>query len=385
MFDALAVASFWVPVGLTLYHWLGFPALLAVSAISRGRGNGPAASSLPSLSVAVAAHNEESVVAEKIRNCLDLDYPADKLEVLFCSDASDDGTDAILASVHDPRFRWLRLHQRGGKTAAVNLLIAEAKGELILFTDADISLAPDAAQRMVERFGDPSVGVVQVNYRRVNRDGSVAESIFDRWETAVKTLEGRIGALATANGMGMMLRKAACRPIPPDTIHDDLLLGLQPFRLGYAAVYEPRAMASCRIEHEGVEFRRRVKIGRGNMQALLRDSDLLSPRYGLKALTVFSHKTLRTLLAYMLPLVLVGCALKASSPLFAVAFGIQVACYTSMPLLLVARGKWRRLLVPQYYLLMNIALLAGGVSYLFGRREAYWERTPRDSSEVAGR
>lgn len=373
----IAVAFIWIPVTMFVYHWVGYPLLLlALSRSRRGGGRAPE-TELPSLSVVVAVRNEEMTLPAKIANCLDLDYPSDRLEVVFASDASDDGSDRLLAAVRDPKLRWTRLDRRGGKASALNRLFEVATGELVLITDADILLARDSARRLAARFADPRVGVVQCNYVRTNSDGSAAEGVFDRWETRVKLLEGYLYAMPTANGMGMMLRRSLCRSIPADTIHDDLLLGIRPFREGYGAVFESGAVATCRVESEGIELHRRIKMGRGNIQALARNFDLLSPKYGYQALSFFSHKILRTILPFTLPFILAGSVLGMSHPFCFWFLMVQVACYATVPLLLLVRGRWRRLLLPQYFLLMNIALLVGSVQYVFGRKKTLWERTAR--------
>lgn len=377
---SLFMFVFWLITFAILYHWLLFPALLylrwRLRANSSAGTSGPV-SSQPFVTVIVAVRNEEEVLPEKIANCLAQKYPADRIEFLFGSDASDDASDRILGRVVDPRFKWFRLDQRGGKVGVLNEALLRARGDLVLFTDADIVLTADCVAVMAVRFGDPKVGLVQASYSRNARDGSSGEGVFDRWENAVKFLESDAGALVSANGMAMMLRRTACGTLPVDTIHDDLLLGLSPFRAGLDAVFEPNAGATCRVEQERVEFGRRVKIGRGNMQALVRYRDLLSPRYGLKAWVLFSHKTLRALLPFAFPVLLVVTAFLSDGPGYFVFFCLQAVVYLTLPLVVVGRGRWKRFLLPQYFVFMNLALLWGSLLYLFGRRSGLWERTRR--------
>jgi len=375
--DVLIVFLFWLPVGIVFYHWVGFPVVLwLLTKLARERTADQSVAT-PFVSIVVAARNEELTIERKIRNCLDLDYPPDRMEVVVGSDASDDDTDRILGTFRDPRLRCFRLPERRGKSAVLNSLTGRVTGDLVLITDADVSLARDVLRLMTTRFVDPDVGLVQLRYRRVNEDGNVAEGMFDRWETAVKNLEGRLGAMTTASGAGMMMRRALFAPIPEDTIHDDLVLGLRVFRLGLRAVFEGRAVATCRTEEERTEFRRRVKMGRGAAQALSRHLDLLSPRHGVRALAFLSHKVLRLLIPVAIPGMLVGLALGISMPGYAAILALMALTLLTMPLLLLVEGRWRRLLLPQYYLLMNVAILAGGIQYVFGPRRGYWERTRR--------
>jgi hypothetical protein len=229
---------------------------------------------------------------------------------------------------------------------------------------------------MVERMGDPRVGVVSPDYRRVNNDGSAAEGIYDRWESKVKEMEGRLGAMVGCYGWALLLRHELARPIPDDTILDDFVFGIRPFRSGFDAVTEPRAMVVTKTESEGLEFRRKVRINRGNLRALLRMRDLLGPRYGVKAWVYWSHKVLRMSVPILLASMLVGSALHASRPLFGIAFVVQAASLFTVPMLFFVRGRLRRLLFPQYYYLMNIAVLVGYWQFLV-RRDRYWRRTPR--------
>ncbi len=377
MAHLFVICLFWIPVAVILYHWLGFPVLLWLAARLTRRRPTSSQTSEPRVSIVVAAHNEELTIEGKIRNCLGLDYPADRLEVVVGSDASDDDTDRILATLADPRLKCYRLDERRGKSGVLNFLAGKVSGDLVLITDADVSLERDVLRLMVPWFDDQTVGLVQAGYRRVNESGSVGEGFFDRWETTVKELEGRLGAMTTANGWAMMIRRQLFSPIPDDTIHDDLTFGLRVFRQGYRAVFERHAAATCRIEEEKVEFWRRVKMGRGLVQALARNLDLLSPRRGIKALAFFSHKVVRLLIPAMLPGMFVGLAFGISTPAYAVMLALLALSVLTAPLALTVGGRWRRLLLPQYYVLMNIALLVGGIQYLLGYDRGYWERTPR--------
>jgi biofilm PGA synthesis N-glycosyltransferase PgaC len=210
----------------------------------------------------------------------------------------------------------------------------------------------------------------------VNRDGSVAESLYDRWETKVKELEGRLGAMVGCNAYANMIRREVADPIPDDTNLDDFVLGIRPFRRGYDAVTEPRALVVTQTETEKLEFRRKSRISHGNFQALSRFADLLLPKYGVKAWVYFSHKVLRMLVPFLLLAMLIASAVESSRPFFAVILVLQLVALVSVPLLLMVRGRWRRLLLPQYYYFMNAALLVGFWQFL-SKRGGFWTRTPR--------
>ncbi|MGQ9678246.1 MAG: glycosyltransferase family 2 protein [bacterium] len=377
MFDFWSIILFWLPLGVMVYHWLLFPLLLWVWGRLFPRRYRFEPREKPfSVSVVMAVYNEEKIIAEKMKNLLKLDYPYDYLEVLIGSDNSTDRTDEIIRSFGDQRVQLIHYDEQSGKTVVQNRLLQLARGELVLCTDADSLLTPDSLKLMCENFLDPKIGVVNPRYRRINDDGSPAESFYDRWETKVKELEGRIGAMVGCNAYANMVRKSVATPVPDDTILDDFIIGIRPFRFGYDVVCEPRALVVTRAESEAIEYRRKSRISSGNLQALLRCYDLLSPKYGKKAWVYFSHKVIRMVVPFLLLAMLVGSGLKLGHPFFVVLFGLQVLAYATIPLLLVVPKQWRRLLIVQYYLYLNIGLVIGYGRYLFGRQR-FWKKTPR--------
>jgi len=385
MLDASAVLFFWLPLGVIFYHWVLYPLTLWLFAKLRPRRTVRQDLDKPfSVSIIIAAFNEEKLIAGKLANCLDLDYPPDRMEVLVGSDASSDATDAIVQSCSDSRVRLIRYEPQSGKTVVQNRLLSEARGDLMLCTDVDSLLAKPSLRLMADRFLDPKVAVVNPRYTRVNRDGSAAEGFYDRWEARVKELEGRLGAMVGCNAYANMVRREFADPIPDDTNLDDFVLGIRPFRRGYDVVTEPRALVVTQTETEKLEFRRKARINRGNLQALLRFADLLLPKHGIKAWVYFSHKVLRMLIPFLLLSLLVSSAVKVAHPFFRVLLVPQLVALATTPLLLLAKGRWRRLLVPQYYYFMNIALLVGCWQFLT-TKEKYWTKTPRDGEACDAR
>ena len=360
-----------------MYHWLLFPALLWLWGRLAPRRFRPEERAEPfRVSVVMAVFNEEAIIAEKMKNLLAMDYPKDRLEILIGSDNSTDRTDEIIRSFNDPRVRLIHYDEQSGKTVVQNRLLRRATGDVVLCTDADSLLTPESLRLMVENFLDPKVGVVNPRYQRVNEDGSPAESFYDRWETKVKELEGRIGAMVGCNAYANMVRRSVAEPVPDDTILDDFILGIRPFRSGYDVVCEPRALVVTRTESERLEYKRKSRISGGNLQALLRCYDLLSPKYGKKAWTYFSHKVIRMVVPFLLLSMFSGSASKLAHPFFMAMFGLQVLAYATIPLVFVVKGGLRKLLALQYYLYINIGLVIGYWRYIF-RREHFWQKTPR--------
>ena len=379
MTSLAAVLLVLVPLSVMAYNWLLFPALLVVAVrLKRPRPVAAQADELPRVSVVVAAWNEELCIAQKIRNCLALDYPADRLEIVVGTDAVTDRTNEIIRSFGDKRVRLWTSDERLGKSEVLNRLVPLTTGDLILFTDADVQMATDALRVAVSRFSDEKVGVLLFHYERRNEDGHVAEGAWDRYENWLKRLEGELGAAVGVYGWAMMLRRSLCRPIPPETINDDWVLGTRPFRWGYSAVYEPRASSWTRAETARVEFTRKTRISRGNIQAFFMMPDVFLPKYGIKSWVLFSHKFLRWVTPFLMLAILVGSAVGWHEPIFRVALLLQLLVYLTTPLVLVAGGLFRKLLFPQYYVWANLALLAGYWQYLFGQTLKYnWLRTAR--------
>jgi cellulose synthase/poly-beta-1,6-N-acetylglucosamine synthase-like glycosyltransferase len=371
---------FWIPVAAMVYNWLIFPLLLVLAVVLRTRRPRRAArpEDLPCVTVLIAAWNEEDCIAEKLSNCLAFDYPPDKIEIAVGTDAVTDRTNEIVMRFASQGVRLDAVPERLGKSAVLNRLVSKASGDLILFTDADVMLAPDALRRAVERFENEKVGTVLFHYERRNEAGHSAEGIWDRYENWLKKLEGHLGAAVGAYGWAMMVRKALCLPIPPETVNDDYVLGTRPFRWGYEAVYEPRARSWTRTETARVEFTRKARISRGNVQAFLMMPDLFLPKHGIRAWVLFSHKFLRWITPFLMLGILIGSALAVRHAVFSVMFVLQLAVYLTTPLVPFVRGVWKRLMVPQYYAWANAASLVGYWQYFFGRRLSYnWLRTVR--------
>ncbi len=373
------IIFFWIPMGIVCYHWVGFPVLLLAAARLFKRDNpAPPSGDLPSITIAIAAWNEELNISAKLQNCLELDYPPDKVEILVGTDAVTDRTDEIVGSFADRGVVLHSVNERLGKSAVLNMLIRAARNDVVLFTDADVLLSRESVRAGAARFRDEGVGVVLFRYLRTSKDGHAAEGLWDRYENWIKGLEGELGASVGAYGWAMMVRRRLCRPIPPETILDDFVLGTRPLREGYAAVYEPRAVSMTRVESASVEFVRKARNSRGSLQILLRMPGLLLPTQGVRAWIMLSHKFLRMLVPFMLLSILLLCIARSAVAVFAVLSVVQALFIVTTPLVLVVRARWRRLLVVQYFLWANLALLVGYGQYFFGRRLKYnWLRTER--------
>ncbi|MEO0009476.1 MAG: glycosyltransferase [candidate division WOR-3 bacterium] len=384
MFDLTAILLFWTPLILFVYHWFIFPLVLflivKIRRKDKDRVNLPQYQEFPSVTIAIAAWNEELTIGTKLRNCQELDYPADKLEILVGTDAVTDRTNEIVQSFaeSDSRIRLITVNERLGKSAVINMLAEKASGEIILFTDADVLLEPEALKAGVERFRDPKVGMVATAYVRRNKEGNIAESIWDRYENKLKELEGMIGCTVGISGYAMFVRRSLVRSLPHDIINDDYVLGIFVFQQGYKSVYEPKSVAWTKVEPPEIEFSRKARMNRGNVQQIFRYSRILLPKYGAVAWVLFSHKYLRWFVPFILLSILIASAIKVTIPFFRILLILQLLTYLTTPLVPYAKGKLRKFLLPQYYIWVNWALIVGYWQYFFGKRVKYnWLRTER--------
>jgi cellulose synthase/poly-beta-1,6-N-acetylglucosamine synthase-like glycosyltransferase len=373
---------FWLSTVLIVWTQIGYAVALAVIArmfapSSRRAAGGPSAGVLPSLSLIVAAHDEQSVIAAKVENALALDYPRELLQLIVacdgCSDATaqrarEAGADAVLEL------------PRGGKIRAQDAAVRGAQGELVAFSDANALWEPAAARSLVGAFvTDPSVGYAcgQVCFVQAAR-GEIAtnqEGLYWRYEMAVRSLESRLRSITAGNGAIYATRREAYLEVDPIMGHD-LSFPFNMVKRGWRAVYVPGARASEKMvpSIEG-EFARKRRMMSHTWPIVLRGG-MLSPRgYGLGyGLMILSHRILRyatpalhavALLANLL-LVLDG-----AGALYTVTLALQIALLAAAGLGGVVRA--RPLLLARYYVLTTTSLAAGLWDWLRHGTEAAWE------------
>jgi hypothetical protein len=364
---------FWVSLTALFYIFIGYPAVLAVAALFRGRSQSPAeASEPPSISMIIPVHNEIGVIEQKLRNTMELDYSRDRLEVIVVSDASTDGTDDVAAGFAgegDVQFR--RLPERQGKGAALNLGLELAEGEIIVFSDASIFLEPEALRNIVRPFASPRIGCVSgEDYIR----GGGGEGMYGKYELCLRNLESRIGSIVGASGCFYAQRKELCRPFV-EGMAPDFLSVLHTVAAGYRAVTEAAARGEMRtVRRAGHEFPRKVRTMLRGMTTLSSFKRLLNPfRHGWFAVELLSHKVLR----WMAGLFLV--TLATSTPLrwFLV---LQVVCYLAAlvgwlgPKRLAGAPVFR---IPFFFCMVNLAGLVAWGRFLVGDRQEIWDPSQR--------
>jgi cellulose synthase/poly-beta-1,6-N-acetylglucosamine synthase-like glycosyltransferase len=359
------------------YVYAGYPLLLALVALRKRVRPLIAGRLQPSVSVLIAAHNEAQDIGWKVTETLAWDYPADQLEILVASDASDDATDEIVRSCGDPRVTLIRMERRGGKNRALNRLAELARGEILFFTDANAHIGPPALQLMIRHFADPRVGCVTGDSSAIDDHEAIAGGAGAYWsyESTLKRLENRIGSVLVCDGAIFCMRAALYHRLSPDLANDLEL----PMRIGAAGqwvIHEPAAIAFERdTAAPRQEFQRRRRMCAQGMRAMLELRGVFS---GLRGWQFVSHKLLRWLsLVPMLMMLGASAVLARNSLGFAAALAIQGVFYglaaAGLARAIAGRPAASPLAVPFYVVLGVVGALVGVGETLLGRRFDVWE------------
>lgn len=380
---------FWAALALVLYTYVGYALVVGIWARLVRRRALPAASSFePPVTLVVPAYNEADILADKVRNCQALDYPTDKLRLLFITDGSNDHSGQVLAAF--PEVQHLHQPARAGKSMAENRAIRYVTTPYVIFTDCNTQLNPEAVRNLVRHYADPAVGAVS-GEKRVLRDGSTSgagEGLYWQYESFLKRCDSDIHSLMGAAGELVSFRTSLFRPLEADTILDDFVQSMRIVADGHRVVYEPQAYAmeppSFSLKEE---MKRKVRICAGGWQAMARLLPLLNPlKRPVVTFLYVSHRVLRwsltpLLLALLLPLNL-QLAL-AVGGIYSVLLGLQVLFYGA-----AALGWWQAargrnagpLLVPLYFTMMNVAVFQGAGRFLRNAQPAAWDKAQRATS-----
>jgi cellulose synthase/poly-beta-1,6-N-acetylglucosamine synthase-like glycosyltransferase len=385
---------FWIAFAVVVYTYLGYGAVLwtLVRVKARTSRTDPARSGTsdatyaPAVTLVVAAYNEAAVALDKARNSLALEYPRGMLRVVFVTDGSTDGTPDLLRRVEG--IDVLHEPARRGKVAALNRAMANISTPIVVFSDANTHLNPDAIRKIVRHYQDPRVGAVagEKRVQAPTADGAASEGLYWRYESALKRLDSELHSVVGAAGELFSMRSRLFREVESDTILDDFMLTLRVAERGMRVLYEPEAHA---IEGPsagvGEEMKRKVRICAGGFQAMVRLRGLLNPlRHGTLTFQYVSHRVLRWTLAPALLPVLLG----LNAALVAVEGGVvwttllllQSAFYGTALLGWTRRDEaspFPGFFVPMYFCVMNAAVFLGFLRFVRGTQSQSWERAGR--------
>jgi cellulose synthase/poly-beta-1,6-N-acetylglucosamine synthase-like glycosyltransferase len=355
-------ALFWGSLGALLWTHLGYPAALSVLARLRER---PVRKEdvEPTVTFVVAAHDEETVIGERLENLLALDYPPEQLEVVVASDASTDRTDEIVRSFA-PAVRLLRL-PRGGKVAAQDAAVRASSGEIVAFSDANTLWRPDALRRLVRPFADPEVAYVCGRHFYLDTGGTNREGLYARYEGRLRRDESRLGSITGGVGPIYAVRRADYVELDPRFGHD-LALPYLLVQRGRRAVVEPQAVAWERPARDiGDEYRRKLRMFEHCWLILLRGG-MLRHAGGWYLVQLVSHRHLRYASGILHVVLLASSvALARAGSAYRVTLAGQLA-------LLAAAGM--RSGIARYYVLVTWATVPALVNYLRSGVPPVWEK-----------
>ncbi len=376
-------------IGLIVYTFAGYPALLALLAKLRSRRVRATPGYTPNVSLIIAAYNEAQVIEAKLCNTHALEYPSDRLQIIVAADGSDDRTAELAA--RDPRVEVMYQLERRGKMAAINRAVAAARGEILVFSDANNLYTPATLRELVAPFADPAVGVV--TGRKAIDDGhgrplDRAEGLYWRYESRIKAWESQLGSVTGVAGEILAIRREAFRPPPEGTVNDDFVLAMQAALDGWRVIYVPAAVslepASATI---GDEVTRRSRIVAGRYQALIRLLPAMVQRRPLLAWQVVSHKGLRPVVPFaMLTTFLSNLALVRSARWAGLLASLQAMFYGAALI-----GWWneragrhyRIFYLPYYFCRVNGAAMKGLGAFVRRRNHALWAKARRRDEQAS--
>lgn len=371
--------SFIVSVAMIFYVYVGYPVFAWVLARLVHRHIDKAAYE-PTVTIIISAYNEEDHIGQTIANKLQLDYPANKLEIIVISDESTDTTDDVIQSFNGGNVKYVLQKPRAGKTSAINTAVPMANGEIILFSDANSIYAPDALRHIVANFNDPQVGYVTGKMVYAHPDGTPCGdgcSAYMKYENLLRSLETKIDSVVGVDGGIDAMRKSIYSKLNPDQLPDFV----QPLKVkeqGYRVVYEPEAiLQESSLAASADEYRMRVRVALRALWALKDMRQLLWGKSGfLFAWQLWSHKMLRYLcFIFLLGAYIINMILWSESFLYKTSLVAQTACYLGafISILLESKNYQVKILYfLHYFVLLNVASGHAFVKFILGKKQIVW-------------
>jgi cellulose synthase/poly-beta-1,6-N-acetylglucosamine synthase-like glycosyltransferase len=379
--DTIWQIILWGSVFLIFWAYFGyFIALAIISKLHRKtikKDDTP-----PRISFIVTAYNEELRIRRKIENTLALEYPKEMMEIIFVSDGSTDKTGEIVLSYADKGIKLLALPVRHGKHHGQHEAIKIATGEIIVFTDATTYLNPDAVNKLVRGFADPSVGCISgEDFVETDESESAGEGAYVKYEMKLRALESKVANLVGVSGCFFALRKSLTETWYSD-LSSDFYLPILTHMNGYRVILESEAV--CRyaaLKDPEKEFQRKVRTIVNGMAVLDRLKSILNPlRYGAFSLQMISHKIIRWSVPSALVLIFIcNIPLMGESPFYYLLFSMQVAFYT-LALMAYVIKPLRKIFIfkiPLFFVTVNYSIFIAWLKFLSGRRYVTWESTKR--------
>ncbi len=374
--------------GLIIYHHLIYPLMLQkmhryqLQKNKHAPKNSSSEATLPSICVLIPAYNEAEVIADKISNLACLEYPTDKLKVVIaCDGCSDDTADIARRSAVDVENSQLdltiiELPENRGKVFVLNLMIDALSDDVIALSDASALISIDALSLAAKHFQDSQVAVVGAGYQLL-KAGNCGEDAYWQYQRKIKLAEAALGDPIGVHGALYLFRRQLFSPLKADTINDDFILPMSIVSNGYRAVYDS-TMIALELEQASrqMDQQRRVRLGAGNLQQLLRLPKLLAPSLGWTAFNFFSGKALRALMPLLILLQLLICLLLNAQSLWLLIFALlQITGFVCAWLSSYLPEHWiHRYLNILFYMANGYRCsLLGTIRYMVGLENGCWK------------
>ena len=380
---------FWYCLFMILYSYLFFPEILRLLARKRKEeAKKYLPSELPSISVLIAAFNEEKVIGDKILSVLDGSYPRELLEILVGSDASTDLSNQILQRLQQdhPSLHLTVFKERQGKPGIINQLAEKARGEILVITDANVMLDKDTLSQLICYFKEEQTGLVDsrmVNTMLNSQGVSRQEKFYISREVRIKHYESLIwGSMMGPFGGCYAVRKSLYQPVPEKFLVDDFFINMSVLKQGFCCISNIQAVAYEQASsHPREEFRRKKRISAGNFQNLsLFWPMIFSGRQGI-GFCFFSHKVLRWIVPFLVMITLGTSLLLGAGSTFYLVLALAQGGVFLSPVIDHFLRKIKIQSIPlrfvSHFVLMNLALLAGFFKYLGGIKDNVWQPTSR--------
>ncbi len=387
---------FWIFLFVIVYTYVGYGVLLyAIIKFKRFFKIGMTVevdpSYEPEVTLFIAAYNEKDYVAAKMKNSLELNYPKDKLNIVWVTDGSDDGTPELLKKY--PNTVVHHLDARNGKIGAMNRGMEFVKTPIVIFSDANTNLGKESIRRIVKLFSNKTVGCVSGEKRIVNKEIDAAsgagEGLYWKYESALKKWDAELYSVVGAAGELFAIRTELYRHVEKDTLLDDFIISLRVAQDGYTIQYDPEAYAietaSANVKEE---LKRKIRISAGGIQSVVRLRSLLNIfKYGTLSFQYISHRVLRWTITPLCLLVLIPISVVLAFNEGIFDFGLySILCWLQILFYCAAMLGWflenrstrvKALFVPYYFFIMNLSVVLGFFRYMKKSQSVNWERAKR--------
>lgn len=381
---------FWLSIAFLVYVYIGYPMLIAILAFLSPKRE-PTADDYPEVSLIIAAYNEEKVIEEKIQNTLALDYPREKLEVIIAVDGSDDDTMKIVKRFAKQGVKLSYSPERRGKMAAIIHALEKARGNILVFSDANNFFMAYTLKYLVQPFQDKRVGgTTGAKHIRKEEDSlSSSEGTYWKYESWIKRNESRFNTCTAAAGEILAVRRNLFPEKLPQVVNDDFYILLNIIKKGYRVAYVPEAESWERVSQSVQdEIKRRARITAGRFQALSNSIRWLPWNNPVAIWQIISHKYFRLFIPFAMIMALVSNIYLVFFPpqnmqiapdfynwlcVFQIIFYLMAALGIRMKF----EGVSRILYLPAFLVNSNIAAVKGLFRFLRKKQDTRWERVNR--------